>query len=205
MKGLILKTLQENCTFNRRINRYCTKGEQRQRVESLVLSFPAGSVTNENFPPRAFYHRLYHLIARYFAHTLFACRIVYRSLRPANLGVRAARGTSQATTDALTCVYMFVYVCVCVYMYIYARTRFQWSTTSFPRESRHRGNSIVRPRVPNRRDHVRGRRVFRASLLHVIHQRAVLAFIRVEIRLLTACHAATVSWIHLLQMIQRLA
>lgn len=44
-----------------------------------------------------------------------------------------------------------------------------------------RPGSFVRPGVPDGRDHVRGRRVFRASLLHVVHQSAVLAFIRVEI------------------------
>lgn len=68
-----------------------------------------------------------------------------------------------------------------------------------------RPGSFVRPGVPDRCDHVRGRQVFRASLLHVVHQRAVLALVRVEIRLLTACHAATVPRIHLFQMIQRFA
>lgn len=66
------------------------------------------------------------------------------------------------------------------------------------------GSSIVRPGVSDRRDHIRGRRVFCASLLHVVHQRVVLALV-VEIRLLTARHAAAVPRVHLLQMIQRLA
>lgn len=59
------------------------------------------------------------------------------------------------------------------------------------------GSSIVRPGVSDRRDHIRGRRVFRASLLHVVHQRVILVFIRVEIRLLTTRHAAAVPRIHL--------
>lgn len=76
---------------------------------------------------------------------------------------------------------------------------------AFRKNDERHGSSIVRPRVPDRRDHVRGRRVFRASLLHVVHQRAILALIRIEIRLLTARHAAAIPGIHLLQMIQRFA
>ena len=64
--------------------------------------------------------------------------------------------------------------------------------------------SVVRPRVPNRGDDVRGRRVVRASLLHVVHQTAVLV-LHVEARLLTAGHAATVARVHLLQVVQGLA
>lgn len=66
-------------------------------------------------------------------------------------------------------------------------------------------SSVVRPRVPDWSDHVRGRRVIRASLLHVVHQRAVLALVRVEARLLTTCHAAPIAWVHLLQVVQGLA
>ena len=68
-----------------------------------------------------------------------------------------------------------------------------------------RESSVVRPGVPDWSDHVRGRRVIWTSLLHVVHQRAVLAFIRVEARLLTTCHTAPVAWVHLLKMIQGLA
>lgn len=125
-----------------------------------------------------------------------ACRIAYGSLRPANLGVRWARGTSHvsasSTCDAAASTCMRVRVS-------------QWSTASFPQERWTHGSSVIRPGVPDRRDHVRGRRVFCASLLHVVHQRAVLALVRVEIRLLTARHAAAIPGIHLLQMIQRLA
>lgn len=138
-------------------------------------------------------HRL-SLIAHFFRTYSRSLRveIAYGSLRPANLGVRWARRT-WVPAASTTCVY--------------ERTRFpcEWSTASFPQERWTHGSSVVRPGVSDRRDHVRGRRVFCASLLHVVHQRAVLALVRVEIRLLTARHAATVPGIHLLQMIQRLA
>lgn len=71
--------------------------------------------------------------------------------------------------------------------------------------SKTRENSVVRPGVPDWSDHIWGRRVLWASLLHVVHQRAVLALIRVEVRLLTTCHAAPVAWVHLLKVIQGLA
>lgn len=167
------------------MNRNCIKGGSATRSGvSLTwifffFFFNLLSVTNEIFLVFSYYwYPWLHISHICSLHV----ELPTEAYRPANLGVRWQRGTSRTRVPEYAVVH-----CELSARVVSARS------------------SIVRPRVPDRRDHVRGRRVFRASLLHVVHQRAVLALVRVEIRLLTACHATTVPGIYLLQMIQRLA
>lgn len=129
----------------------------------------------------------------HFVRTQAACRIAYEEAYDQPTSAYAV-GTRHVASECLHAC--DVVACIRMRVRVFSVVHYELSARGASHES-----SIVRPGMPDRRDHVRGRRVFRASLLHVVHQRAILALVRVEIRLLTACHTATVPGIHFLQVI----